>query len=1344
MSRHVVLPKGAAGDSKRRLTMVLLWAVALCCLGHSEASCTITDVMRVNDIVASCCEGQPGGNCAAGFPPTCSYGCAVVLVPYWRECSAMVNTLGDETFPTFVVSQLTDYVQPCQQTLALYGHGAASSTCSHQNLEAQVEAINSACCEQNQEYVCRDGPPDECDAECALAFIPFWMDCIVTDEELHDIANIREFQQLHQICSEHMSDADTAILYSEVVAMADNEACEIDTSPIISQTDAKAPQVACETDTVLTSMCEQFIHAGTLSCEDDMCPLCGQRHTCDHTCGFPCDPDTVADGRRLSEITYTAFHHGLDAVVEAARTCPLDQFGPAAAQVSEACCYEHSRAGMRCGLSMFSMLENRGCVAEPANEGVTWRYYSEDPTTLEACAAACCEADDCVGFEHPHDDHYCKLWTDVTACTSAVAIDDGGLDTHLLLSRPLSFVSGSYTWHEAVEECEARGLVLARVDSAAEFDQAMMVAPHALSRGDGDAASAFWIGLHDTEIEGDWHWMDGGELHHMRWAPGQPDDRTEHDENGEDCASVVTSTKQWNDMGCNRTLPGLLCEQAPDPVEETCPEGLPQSCSFDCGRVYTQFMDKCGSLLDVFIADDALPTEHEQFEGLRRQCTQMDPTTMVMALFNSECDSNELCGDGRLQMGEECDDGVANVEITSQSSGRQAYDAATAESNAPVNNTHVGHFGAGFVDYTASSDQYVTFTVTVPTDADYLMEVGYALPSTDRPLQLSVNGLVIAAAAQDGYDDDGLIHFPSSDSWTDYRLTQDIPMTLNAGQNAITLTAVGSSGANIDGIYIVTDVAHRGVRLTSGEYIDHAFIETHLGQCTVGCHVVSESILRAPPSPPAPPPIVPDGAIAVSTNGEQIESEITHGAGGSTFQFEAIAGHTYNLQVHLRGTLADSVMDLARSDGTQITSNDDSDVSQASRITWTAVEDGVYLVVVRGFGDATGTFALSIMDAGLEVSSACREIRCGGGAGRCTEVGTRTQHCAYPSEQYVARCCADSAVEGFDHICTGIVDSIYSEVGAVGDGWSVTEATEAMPDRPGTAGKVHGPFGNDVTEVTMDVSIPRGVHGETDRLCEITWTSWSIDSRDGETDRLLVNGDVVWEKVAHHSCDGWEHGPSDFVQHYGDGEDICMVMESVEVQCPAGEELHLQFTSEIDESEDNEAWAFSDVHVHPYGRQDRLETVMQFDTQCMEEAEDNMDLLFEALNNAECPEDLNTGEGIGGAACYEIRCGRGENECNEQPRCAEPLEENEVACCADSGVAGFRHVCDEYPVWGERDTHGMACNHAADYAEAREYCRAMGGRLCTADEIDAGCTQGTGCGHDADLVWTSTPGTLGT
>eukprot|EP01052_Picozoa_sp_SAG31_P025668 SAG31_NODE_2264_length_6057_cov_6.828634_2_plen_781_part_00 len=208
--------------------------------------------------------------------------------------------------------------------------------------------------------------------------------------------------------------------------------------------------------------------------------------------------------------------------------------------------------------------------------------------------------------------------------------------------------------------------------------------------------------------------------------------------------------------------------------------------------------------------------------------------------------------------------------------------------------------------------------------------------------------------------------------------------------------------------------------------------------------------------------------------------------------------------------------------------------------------------------------------------------------------------------------------------------TIHSEVGAEANGWTNDEITEAMPDREGSTGLVHGPWGNDVADVEIDIDIPIGVE-----RCEITWTSWSIDSRDGEADRLLVsnqtlanacpdgyttcgaccdwNSDcrcdqtcdgatfecsfahgthsetseeiVVWEKRAIFPCERnrWDSGPRDFVQHWnGNEDDVCFLAERVVVPCFG--RLHVHFQSDINQDENDEAWAFSDFVVRslPY------------------------------------------------------------------------------------------------------------------------------------------------------------------
>ena len=96
---------------------------------------------------------------------------------------------------------------------------------------------------------------------------------------------------------------------------------------------------------------------------------------------------------------------------------------------------------------------------------------------------------------------------------------------------------------------------------------------------------------------------------------------------------------------------------------------------------------------------------------------------------------------------------------------------------------------------------------------------------------------------------------------------------------------------------------------------------------------------------------------------------------------------------------------------------------------------------------------------------------------------------------------------------------------------------------------------------------------------------------------------------------------------------------------------------------------------------------------------------------------------------------------------AQKFEQHEVRCCSDVylGSGWKRHVnCANagYNVWGESEINGV-CKNAATYDEARDLCLEMNSRLCTKEELLADCTRGTGCGHDADMIWSSTPSCQG-
>ena len=68
-----------------------------------------------------------------------------------------------------------------------------------------------------------------------------------------------------------------------------------------------------------------------------------------------------------------------------------------------------------------------------------------------------------------------------------------------------------------------------------------------------------------------------------------------------------------------------------------------------------------------------------------------------------------------------------------------------------------------------------------------------------------------------------------------------------------------------------------------------------------------------------------------------------------------------------------------------------------------------------------------------------------------------------------------------------------------------------------------------------------------------------------------------------------------------------------------------------------------------------------------------------------------------------------------------------------------------YNVWGESvlkavpDAPGNGCYHAETYESASDICKANNGRLCTKEELLGDCSRGTGCIHDNDLIWSSTP-----
>mmetsp|Transcript_39116 Transcript_39116/g.76298 ORF Transcript_39116/g.76298 Transcript_39116/m.76298 type:complete len:1346 (+) Transcript_39116:232-4269(+) len=82
-----------------------------------------------------------------------------------------------------------------------------------------------------------------------------------------------------------------------------------------------------------------------------------------------------------------------------------------------------------------------------------------------------------------------------------------------------------------------------------------------------------------------------------------------------------------------------------------------------------------------------------------------------------------------------------------------------------------------------------------------------------------------------------------------------------------------------------------------------------------------------------------------------------------------------------------------------------------------------------------------------------------------------------------------------------------------------------------------------------------------------------------------------------------------------------------------------------------------------------------------------------------------------------------------------------VSCCSDLYIADKFVVKNSgCSVYGSSriEYQGLECHLEKSYAEAKDICTSAGGRLCTVQEIQAGCIEKTGCPIRRKMVWSST------
>ncbi|MFI5792484.1 PQQ-dependent sugar dehydrogenase [Streptomyces sp. NPDC051677] len=117
----------------------------------------------------------------------------------------------------------------------------------------------------------------------------------------------------------------------------------------------------------------------------------------------------------------------------------------------------------------------------------------------------------------------------------------------------------------------------------------------------------------------------------------------------------------------------------------------------------------------------------------------------------------------------------------------QAEDATVSQGAVATN--HTGYTGTGFVDYTNIQGSYVEFTVSAAAAGTSSVTLRYANgTSTDRPLDISVDGTVVASG----------VSFPATADWNTWA-TKSVNVQLGAGSHRIRATATTANGGpNLD------------------------------------------------------------------------------------------------------------------------------------------------------------------------------------------------------------------------------------------------------------------------------------------------------------------------------------------------------------------------------------------------------------------------------------------------------------------------------------------------------------------------------------------------------------------
>ena len=160
------------------------------------------------------------------------------------------------------------------------------------------------------------------------------------------------------------------------------------------------------------------------------------------------------------------------------------------------------------------------------------------------------------------------------------------------------------------------------------------------------------------------------------------------------------------------------------------------------------------------------------FQTVTGYCVADSGNTGGGALRVSQTGSSQNCGGG----------GPAPVRYEAES--------AVRSTGSTVDSDHAGYSGTGFVNTPNAAGAHVEWTVNAPVAGSADLVIAYANgTTTNRPLDISVNGTTVVAAAP----------FAGTGAWTSWRTVTVPAAALTAGANTVRVTATSANGApNLD------------------------------------------------------------------------------------------------------------------------------------------------------------------------------------------------------------------------------------------------------------------------------------------------------------------------------------------------------------------------------------------------------------------------------------------------------------------------------------------------------------------------------------------------------------------